>query len=229
MIVDARTSHTGRTEPRGSGHRTNLSRRIEGLDKDLEDETFCAGYGKSIEVLRQLLFELMDKWPEVNALDAAAQDAAQAQKIVDKITYAGVEFCAADDLTKALDGLHVGKSLNIDEQEFAQNLRTAFDRDKLVKYLKGNESRIDNGVVDVASHLAYRTPKNVFAKISACVAPLLFFAAGAGLLLFVSRFDNWGFGPGPNWPLSHGAPLLGAYLLVTGGVIVHLLVENLQS
>src|SRR5207248_8874865 len=90
-----------------------------------------------------------------------------------------------------------------------------------------NEARVA-GVVDEASRTAYRVPPTPFLRFLACISPLAFFAAGGGLLLFISRFDNWGFGPGPNWTLTHGSLLLGAYLLVAAGAILHLLVENVK-
>jgi hypothetical protein len=202
-----------------------ISKKAEKLGVDLEsDAPFAAAHAGELTRIINLLYRIEERWPPASVDPTATIEVASTLETISELNYATVEFCAITEVNAALAGIRSGKSLGLDAQ-FSALLSSSSDRDRLFAYLERSEQRIE-GIIDAKSRLAYRTPPTPALRLLACVSPLLFFTIGGGLLLLVSRFDNWGFGPGAKWPLTHGSQLLGAYLLLAGGAVGHLLVEN---
>jgi hypothetical protein len=206
----------------------HLGRQADALQQDLEsDERFAAHYAGQLTRIQNLLHELREQWPTPPADNGTVTSALAAEATVTKLNYAAVEFCAVAELNDALSGIHTGKSVNLDDC-FSPSLPSASDRDRLIDRLKDVERDVA-GVIDVKSRLAYRTPPTVLLRFLACVSPVLFFLAGGGLLFLISKLDKWGLISAKNWPLGDSGAVVGAYLLVSAGAIVHLVVENVKQ
>jgi hypothetical protein len=205
-----------------------LEAKATELAGDLEgDEHFSAQHGAQLTLLQNLLHRLQEQWPAAPPDDATVARAIAAEATVGEFNYAAVEFCALGELNDAFSGIHTGKSVNLDDR-FSPTLPSSTDRDKLIAYLKSEERHL-TGVVDDKSRLAYRTPPTLWLRFLACVSPLVFFAAGGGLLFLISQLDDWGLVSGRHWPLSNGGAVIGGYLLVSAGAILHLIVENVKQ
>jgi hypothetical protein len=205
-----------------------LTTKAQELAGDLEDdEQFSARHARQLTLIQNLLHQLEEEWPVQPPDDATVARADAAEATVGELNYAAIEFCAVGDLNDALSGIHTGKSINLDDR-FSASLPSSTDRDKLIAYLKSVERDL-NGVVDDKSRLAYRTPPTLWLRFLACMSPLLFFAAGGGFLVLISNFDNWELISAKNWPLSNSGAVVGAYLLVSAGAILHLIVENVKQ
>jgi hypothetical protein len=201
-----------------------LTAKADELAADLEgDEGFSAQYAAQLTLIQNLLNQLKEQWPAPPPNDATVA----AEATIGELNYAAVKFCAVGELNDALSGIHTGKSINLDDR-FSESLPSSADRTKLIAYLKSEERNL-TGVVDDTSRLAYRTPPTLWLRFLACVSPLVFFAAGGGFLFLISKFDNWGLISAKNWPLSNSGAVVGAYLLVSAGAILHLIVENLKQ
>jgi hypothetical protein len=208
--------------------RHDVVSKADALQQDLGiDESFAARYSGELTLIRNLLNELQEKWPRPPADNGTATRALAAEATVEKLNYAAVEFCAVADLNDALSGIHTGKSVNLDDC-FSSSLPSARDRDQLIAYLTQVERDV-TGVVDKKSRLAYRTPPTLLLRFLACVSPVLFFLAGGGLLFLISKFDKWGLISVKNWTLGDSGAVIGAYLLVSAGAIMHLAVENVKQ
>jgi hypothetical protein len=206
----------------------NLSAKARELAEDLEgDEHFAAQHAAQLTLIQNLLHELQEQWPVLQPDDATVARAAAAEATVGELNYAAVEFCAVGELNDAFSGIHTGKSINLDDR-FSATLPSSTDRDKLIAYLKSEERNL-TGVVDDTNRLAYRTPPTLWLRFLACMSPLVFFAAGGGFLFLISKFDNWGLILAKHWPLSNSGAVVGAYLLLSAGAILHLIVENVKQ
>jgi hypothetical protein len=202
----------------------DLTAKANELAEDLEgDERFSAQYAAQLTLIQNLLNQLKGQWPVPPPNDVTVA----AEATISELNYAAVKFCAVGELNDALSGIHTGKSINLDDR-FSESLPSSADRDKLIAYLKSEERNL-TGVVDDTNRLAYRTPPTLWLRFLACVSPLVFFAAGGGFLFLISKFDNWGLILAKNWPLSDSGAVVGAYLLVSAGAILHLIVENLKQ
>ncbi len=205
-----------------------LEAKATELAGDLEgDERFSAQHGAQLTLIRNLLHRLHDQWPAAPPDNATLARTIAAEATAGELNYAAVEFCALGELNDALSGIHTGKSVNLDAR-FSPTLPSASERDKLIAYLKSEERHL-TGVVDDQSRLAYRTPPTLWLRLLACVSPLLCFIAGGGLLFLISQLDNWGLVSGKNWLLGDSGPVIGGYLLVSAGAILHLIVENVKQ
>jgi len=208
--------------------RHDLASNADALQQDLEsDERFAANYAGELTLIQNLLHKLREQWPTPPSDSGTATRALAAEATIAELNYAAVKFCALGELDDALSGIHTGKSVNLDDC-FASSLPSASDRDRLIAYLKDVERDIA-GVIDEKSRLAYRTPPTLLLRFLACVSPVLFFLAAGGLLFLISKFDKWDLISAKNWPLSESGAVVGAYLLVSAGAIMHLVVENVKQ
>jgi hypothetical protein len=207
--------------------RHRLVRKANAL-QDLEgNERFAAQHSGQLTQIQNLLHKLREQWPILPPDNGTATRALAAEATVAELNYAAVKFCAVGELDDALCGIHTGKSVNLDDC-FSSSLPSASDRNQLIAHLKGVERDI-TGVIDEKNRLAYRTPPTLLLRFLACLSPLLFFLAGGGLLFLISKFDKWGLISAKNWPLGDSGAVVGAYLLVSAGAIMHLTVENVKQ
>jgi hypothetical protein len=208
--------------------RHDLSTKAEELARDLDnDERFAAQHAAQLTLIQNFLHQLQEQWPARPADDTTVTRTVTAETTVGELNYAAVEFCAVGELNDAFSGIHTGKPINLDER-FSATLPSSADRDKLIAYLKSEERNL-TGVINVTNRLAYRTPPTLLLRFFACLSPLVFFAAGGGLLFLISKFDSWGLISAKSWPLGSSGAVVGAYLLLSAGAILHLIVENVKQ
>jgi hypothetical protein len=180
--------------------------------------------------------EALDRNIAAAARDAAALDPANAPADAAAARAAAVSLAeriaAVDDaclvlvvpyrVRMMLRSRRVGRALPFLEV-FDGEPPPAERRATMLKQLEAMGSYLAEGVVDVNRELIWRKSGSAATRALSALSPVLFAALGALVLIAISSLPSL-----DDSPLGNGAEVLEAYVVVTMGVAVHLLVENVK-
>lgn len=220
-LKDATTkSRTALTASAIDKHRDFLA---ETLTNNPELERYAA----EVEELHDALERVLTTWPTTDAASADALLTAckTTAECLTTARYRSAQLTIPREVTRKLEGMRVGKALNFNS-EFKEELP---DADRLAKVLARLEPYEIGGAVDVKAGLIYKMSTSRNYRIFTYFAPLLALLAGAALLVGIANLDHLGVDFPTDWKLSDALELIGVYLLVTLGALVHLGIENVKQ
>lgn len=197
------------------------------LAKTLTDNPELERYAAGVEELYCALERMLTAWPAANAASADAVITAckaTAQRLATARDRAA-QLTIPREVPRKLEGMRVGKALNFNG-EFKEELP---DSEHLAKVLAGLEPYDIGGVVDVKAGLIYKMSTNKAYRVFTYFAPLLALLAGAALLVGIANLRHLGVNFPDAWKLTDAHQLIGVYLLVLGGAVIHLLIENVKQ
>jgi hypothetical protein len=181
--------------------------------------------GDEVRRLRNGLVTVRDHWPEDDA-DAIA-NAERVGDVLEELIADAAAFTIPNRLKEALVGLAVGRALNFDTT-FADELPDAKQRSALLARLAAYES-LFHGAIDVENGVVYKMSPSRGWRVASYLSPLIFAALAGGFLALIGTLDQLQIRLDSEWGLDEVPPLLGAYLLVLAGALIHLVVENVKQ
>jgi cytochrome c556 len=197
------------------------------LAKALTDHPRLEPYAAEVEEFHCALERVLTAWPVADAASAAAVITA-CKATAQRLTTArdrAAQLTIPRQVPRKLKGMRVGKAFDFNGT-FKEELP---DSEQLAKVLAGLEPYNIGGVVDVKAGLIYKMSTNNVYRFFTYLAPLLALLAGAALLVGIANLKHLGVDFPDSWKLTDAHQLIGVYLLVLGGAVIHLLVENVKQ
>lgn len=197
------------------------------LTEILNDHPELERYAAEVEQLNCALERMLTAWPTASADSADAVLAAcktTAERLADARSRAA-QLAIPRRVPRRLENMRVGKPLNFNN-EFKEQLP---DPDRLAEVLAGLEPYEIGGAVDVKAGLIYKMSTKRAYRLFTYLAPLLALLIGGALLVGIANLGHLGVKLPDDWELSDAHQLIGAYLLVLAGAVIHLLVENIKQ
>jgi hypothetical protein len=184
-------------------------------------------YAAEVEELRDALERVLTAWPTTDAAsaDAVLTACKATAECLATARYRSAQLTIPREVSRKLEGMRVGKALDFNA-EFKEELP---DSERLAKVLTRLEPYDIGGAIDVKAGLIYKMSTSRTYRIFTYFAPLLALLAGAALLVGIANLDHVGVDFPDGWELSDALTLIGVYLLVLSGAVIHLLVENVKQ
>jgi hypothetical protein len=205
---------------------TQLGDRRRTLEDDVAGETIGSAVGDVVQRLIDSLRAVEAEWPQ-SAESVSADRLKRLTSGLDQAILDCEVLTLPQRLREHLASVGVGRSLKFDELIEDETVNDA-QRDYLLRWLTpyGHEFGV---VIDVKARLIYKLSTNRRWRIISYFSPVIWGLLGAALLAGIGNLHRLDVVPPDKWNLSDASQLLGAYVLVLIGAIIHLVVENLKQ
>src|SRR5581483_9840372 len=172
------------------------------------------------------LCELAAYWPVPEDIQAARGRLTSVRRLLWAVAVRAAELTVPITVNDRLRGYRVGKPLSFD-REFEKELPYSKMRAEVFKRLVGQAGRID-GILDPDTRLIYKRSPNGIVRGLTYVAPVLL-AVGGGAIMWLLSVVAPKIGLPDGWHLERSGELIGAYVLVLSGAVLHLLVASAKQ
>jgi hypothetical protein len=171
--------------------------------------------------IRELLAKVVQSWPRKDTpRDDVAVWAISARADLAAVVAATNQINLEDDVRDALRCVAVGKSLDFNVA-FADLIPDAVERHRLLVQL-ANDACV-GAAVDIANGRVYKLSPTRRRRVLTYLSPLFFLVLTAALVSALGQAFK------DQLHIGHWYAILGSYGLVVGGVVAHLVVENLKQ
>jgi hypothetical protein len=219
LQASLKSSHEGFRSKGFPDHIAAL-RTLEAEHPDLEI------YGDRFGAIRNGLESAQAGWPAESSKTVSAINASinKTKADLEAVIFECCRLTIPDDVDRVLAGIGIGRSL--DFEGFKGELP---DQAKRTQILSELSMLPISGWVDLKAGLIYKKSPNRAVRICTYFAPLLTAAAAIGLLIGIANLGHLGLSLPQGWHLSDAHQLVGAFLLVLAGAIIHLVIENVKQ
>ncbi|HEU5063091.1 MAG TPA: hypothetical protein VFT79_08085 [Solirubrobacterales bacterium] len=203
-----------------------LDERLREVEKIEADFPHLEIYGDCFGEVRNAVRQVSADWPKMGSADLTAitKGIERSSKALQEVVLGCYRLTIPKDVERSLGDLSIGKSLDFD-LKYKEEIPDEKVREEILAAL--SQRRI-GGWVDLKAGLIYRVSPQRSVRVLTYLAPLLAVAAAVLLLIGIANLKHLGIDL-PGTHLDDAKALVGAFLLVLGGAVIHLVVENVKQ
>lgn len=204
----------------------NFSGHLDLLDADLMDPRVARDWSAGTRALQNDLRLALDAWPEID--EDSDSSVGATQRLLMRIHVRACELVLPDKIERRLDHYRLGKPLSLMDEFDHELPDDPALRAAVIQRVIAQVGRVENGIADPSNGVFYRRSSNALSRGFAYAAPGIAFILGGLALLLVAQFSDW-FEFDSGWHLSNAQGMIGSYVVMVAGAIVHMLVESTKQ